>query len=175
MEDILASIRRILSEDEQPAGPAADPVMDASTPPAAPPVFSLDATMLVDEPASASPVPMTLTVPVPTTVPALEPPAAMLPAPTPAAPEPDASPTPAPGMLVAPAVATAAAAAVNALARTLAAERGAAVYGGGPTIEGLVREELRPMLKEWLDLHLPALVERAVRAEIERVVGRSTS
>ena len=166
MEDILASIRRILSEDEQPAGPAADPVMDASTPPAAPPVFSLDATMLVDEPASASPVPMTLTVPVPTTVPALEPPAA---------PEPDASPAPAPGMLVAPAVATAAAAAVNALARTLAAERGAAVYGGGPTIEGLVREELRPMLKEWLDLHLPALVERAVRAEIERVVGRSTS
>jgi len=31
------------------------------------------------------------------------------------------------------------------------------------------------MLKEWLDQHLPGLVERLVRAEIERVVGRALS
>jgi uncharacterized protein len=35
--------------------------------------------------------------------------------------------------------------------------------------DGLVREMLRPMLKQWLDENLPALVERLVRAEIERV------
>jgi cell pole-organizing protein PopZ len=38
-----------------------------------------------------------------------------------------------------------------------------------------VREELRPLLKDWLDQHLPGLVERLVRSEIERVVGRALS
>ena len=37
------------------------------------------------------------------------------------------------------------------------------------TLEGLVREMLRPMLKSWLDDNLPGIVERVVRAEIERV------
>jgi len=37
------------------------------------------------------------------------------------------------------------------------------------TLEDLVREMLRPMLKAWLDDNLPGLVERMVRAEIERV------
>jgi hypothetical protein len=37
------------------------------------------------------------------------------------------------------------------------------------TIEDLVREMLRPMLRHWLDDNLPGLVERMVRAEIERV------
>ena len=35
--------------------------------------------------------------------------------------------------------------------------------------DGLVREMLRPMLKQWLDDNLPTMVERLVRAEIERV------
>ena len=35
--------------------------------------------------------------------------------------------------------------------------------------DGLVREMLRPMLKQWLDENLPAMVERLVRAEIQRV------
>jgi cell pole-organizing protein PopZ len=39
----------------------------------------------------------------------------------------------------------------------------------GRTLEELVREMLRPMLKSWLDDNLPNLVERLVRAEIERV------
>jgi uncharacterized protein len=43
------------------------------------------------------------------------------------------------------------------------------------TLEDLVREMLRPMLKSWLDDNLPKLVERLVRAEIERVSrGRSS-
>jgi uncharacterized protein len=37
------------------------------------------------------------------------------------------------------------------------------------TLEDLVREMLRPMLKSWLDDNLPGVVERLVRAEIERV------
>jgi uncharacterized protein len=37
------------------------------------------------------------------------------------------------------------------------------------TLEDLVREMLRPMLKSWLDDNLPGLVERIVKAEIERV------
>jgi cell pole-organizing protein PopZ len=37
------------------------------------------------------------------------------------------------------------------------------------TLEDLVREMLRPMLKSWLDDNLPSMVERLVRSEIERV------
>jgi len=37
------------------------------------------------------------------------------------------------------------------------------------TLEDLVREMLKPMLKAWLDDNLPNMVERLVRAEIERV------
>ena len=36
-------------------------------------------------------------------------------------------------------------------------------------LEDVIREMLRPMLKSWLDDNLPSLVERIVRAEIERV------
>ena len=38
-----------------------------------------------------------------------------------------------------------------------------------PTLEDVVRETLRPMLKSWLDENLPHVVERMVQAEIERV------
>ncbi len=37
------------------------------------------------------------------------------------------------------------------------------------TVEDLMKEMLRPMLKAWLDDNLPSLVERLVRGEIERV------
>jgi len=41
--------------------------------------------------------------------------------------------------------------------------------GGATTIEGLVREMMRPMLKEWLDENLPAIVEKHVEAEVQRI------
>lgn len=41
--------------------------------------------------------------------------------------------------------------------------------GGNNTIEGVVREMLRPMLKEWLDDNLPAIVEKQVEAEVQRI------
>ena len=39
------------------------------------------------------------------------------------------------------------------------------------TLQDLVQEMLRPMLRSWLDDNLPTLVERLVRAEIERLAG----
>ena len=75
--------------------------------------------------------------------------------------------------LVAPETAAAAASSVDNLVRALVAERGVQVHHGGPTIEDIVREELRPLLKAWLDANLPPIVERLVRVEIERVVGRA--
>jgi uncharacterized protein len=53
-------------------------------------------------------------------------------------------------------------AAFDALARTAQARN-------GRTLEEVVSELLRPMLKTWLDENLPEMVERLVRAEIERV------
>ena len=50
-----------------------------------------------------------------------------------------------------------------------AGDPGLLVGGKQQTIEDLVKEMLRPMLKSWLDDNLPGLVERIVRAEIERV------
>ena len=52
--------------------------------------------------------------------------------------------------------------AFNALANTVLSQN-------ARTLEDLVREMLRPMLKSWLDDNLPGMVERLVKAEIERV------
>jgi uncharacterized protein len=52
--------------------------------------------------------------------------------------------------------------AFNALAQTVLVQN-------ARTLEDLVREMLRPMLKAWLDDNLPNVVERLVRTEIERV------
>jgi cell pole-organizing protein PopZ len=43
---------------------------------------------------------------------------------------------------------------------------------GANTMDGLVRELLKPMLKEWLDANLPDLVERVVAREVARIIGR---
>lgn len=41
--------------------------------------------------------------------------------------------------------------------------------GGENTIEALVREMLKPMIKEWLDANLPGIVESKVEAEVQRI------
>ena len=46
---------------------------------------------------------------------------------------------------------------------------GAMMLQNAPFMEETVKELLRPMLKQWLDDNLPPLVERLVRAEIERM------
>ena len=52
-------------------------------------------------------------------------------------------------------------AAFNALERT--------IVHNSQTLDDLVREMLRPILKVWLDDNLPGMVERLVRTEIERI------
>ena len=44
---------------------------------------------------------------------------------------------------------------------------------GSDTLEGLVRELLRPMLSDWLDANLPQIVETMVAREIARITGRN--
>jgi len=44
-------------------------------------------------------------------------------------------------------------------------------HDAGAALDHVLRETLRPMMQAWLDEHLPALVERLVQAEIARVVG----
>ena len=66
------------------------------------------------------------------------------------------------GRLVSSATTAAVDSAFNALAQTV-------LVHNARTLEDLVREMLRPMLKVWLDDNLPGMVERLVRAEIERV------
>jgi cell pole-organizing protein PopZ len=198
MEDILASIRRILSEDETPPSPAPDPVVAA--PPAEEALSSsaaddddvlvLDTSMLVQQPDAepaadpmerpADPPPPAPRMAEPAADPRPNPFAAPLPrdpfpadplAPDPLPPDP-LPPDPLQGGLLAPEAAAAASTSVSHLVNTLTADRGTRVYHGGPTIEDLVREELRPLLKQWLDANLPPMVERLVRVEIERVVAR---
>lgn len=63
----------------------------------------------------------------------------------------------------------------NFAALAMLAEPGAApqiVRSGETSLEGLVREMLRPMLAEWLDRNLPGMVERMVQAEIARIAGK---
>ena len=67
----------------------------------------------------------------------------------------------------------AAASSVTNLVRALTTDRGAQISSGGPTIADIVREEMRPMLKGWLDANLAPMVERLVRAEIDRVIARA--
>lgn len=43
---------------------------------------------------------------------------------------------------------------------------------GSDTLEGMVREMLKPMLRDWLDANLPQLVESMVAKEIARITGR---
>jgi cell pole-organizing protein PopZ len=182
MDDILASIRRILNEDEagaQPteaAGPGATspeaPAM-AAAPPEPPPAPVLTVPERAPTPpprAAAEPIELTSDM-------LVSPPAQAAPQLARAEIR-EAPPAPSMGMddtsgLIAPAAAAAAAASVGSLLRAVSSERGSQVYRGGPSIEDLVREEIRPILKDWLDQHLPPLVERLVRAEIERVVNRA--
>ncbi|RDC61169.1 hypothetical protein HME9302_02388 [Alteripontixanthobacter maritimus] len=46
------------------------------------------------------------------------------------------------------------------------------VRSGETSLEGLVREMLRPMLAQWLDTNLPPMVEKLVQAEIARIAGK---
>lgn len=74
----------------------------------------------------------------------------------------DAPPVPPQQPILAQSTVSAVESAFNSLAHTV-------LSSNARTLEDLVKEMLRPMLKSWLDDNLPTLVERIVKAEIERV------
>ncbi|MEE2745956.1 MAG: DUF2497 domain-containing protein [Pseudomonadota bacterium] len=59
------------------------------------------------------------------------------------------------------------------LAKALLNRRDIAIGSRDMTLEGLIREILRPLLKEWLDDNLPYLIERLVKKEIDHMVNRA--
>jgi cell pole-organizing protein PopZ len=214
MEEILASIRRIIADDDanktapRPAeppqaaapAPAARPAPSPQAPPpaprATPPEPSLDEAEAADpEPYSepmadvedqasdildlteqmAAPMPQPASAPKPApqfrTIDGSfdvsydeEKPAPQMPMPEARAPNED---NPYRGearsnQLLSSVTSAAVDSAFNTLAQTVLVQN-------ARTLEDLVREMLRPMLKAWLDDNLPGMVERLVRAEIERV------
>jgi cell pole-organizing protein PopZ len=196
MEEILASIRRIIADDDAsktvqraPEPPRPEPVVAPPPPPPPPPMPR------AFEPEQRSPLPeppramgsdaiaeqasdiLDLTESMASAPPPPPAPPPM-PAPAPSFRTIDGTsdigfdevvdkPAPAPfpemtGHLISHQTSAAVDSAFSALAQTVLVQN-------ARTLEDLVREMLRPMLKTWLDDNLPGLVERLVRAEIERV------
>ncbi|MEN0652501.1 MULTISPECIES: PopZ family protein [Hyphobacterium] len=189
MEEILASIRRIIDEDEQPAEEAAAEEAPAAEAEPEPEVEAahddvLELTDRVEEPAGGT-EPLAVeddlmiidreedeVAPEPAPEPEPEP-VAEAPMPEPE-PEPVAAArerAPEPQMdedaLLDQTAASAAAGAFSALNENLKV-----ASGDGTTLETIVRELMRPMLKQWLDTNLPRIVEEKVEAEIARVSRR---
>jgi uncharacterized protein len=217
MEEILASIRRIIADDETKArapepppkpAPAAVPPRAAAPPPKPPepaplraapppqrPASQDEIDAMLSEAAASAPQPKApddddgvadvLDLTESMAAPVAQPPvfrtiesqsdvffADPEPAPAPPPPSPPrmeeprhAAPMETP--LMSSATSAAVDAAFNTLAHTVLTQN-------ARTLEDLVKDMMRPMLKSWLDDNLPGLVERVVRAEIERVSrGRS--
>ncbi len=169
MEEILASIRRIISEDEAPAGAEAEAApAEEPAPVAAAPEHEAEPQ---PEPVIA-PEPFVAAAPEP--VPPIEDEALELTekvethgdlevmAAHPSEPAPAPAPAPIEG-LVSEHVATAAASAFGHLSASIAMPH------GDRTLEDVVRELLRPLLQHWLDENLPAIVQQAVETEVDRI------
>ena len=192
MDDILASIRKIISDDEARAqgGPASGAPRAAAAAPKRDDVLLL--TDLVDAP-SAAPPPPAGPRPTPVAPTRIDPASASeMPQPSIAPLPPVASISPigpaVPGAkapssepsLVEPGAAGVAASAFERLSQAVqesvpapsAGDPGPTVGGSGRSLEDIVKEMLRPMLKEWLDRNLPAMVERYVEREIVRLTRR---
>lgn len=214
MEEILASIRRIIADDDaskpaktpeaaapakqqpavttassRPTAPAAPPPKTVAPPPAPKPVVPTNAPVSAtansqDEiDAMLAELGGATGAEKPSTPDVLDLTEAMA-APAMPAPPPPPPPKPAPGFrtidgtsdvvfttkpeppidraLISNETMAAVDSAFNALAHTIIGQN-------ARTLEDLVKEILRPMLKSWLDDNLPSMVERIVRAEIERV------
>ena len=174
MEEILASIRRIISEDE-PA-PAASTEATTASPPHGDEqdlgeededILELTQRVEAPEPAYEPPSQTSgdLDIYERPAAPRQEPPATVdLEADF----EPEPAREPAEGLVGEPAAAYASDVFTQ-LARTVD------MPGQGRTLEDVVRELLRPLLKDWLDANLPGIVETAVQAEVERISRRRFS
>jgi uncharacterized protein len=197
MEEILASIRRIIADDDASKTPQRAPEPPkpapraAAPPPPAPEPEPMEPEVEAPEPVdeageqdqNADILDLTESMEAPSFSNEPEP----APEPSPPPPqfrkiegfsdvgfdEPEQKPAPPErsgdnGQLLSSATSAAVDSAFNTLAHTVLVQN-------ARTLEDLVREMLRPMLKTWLDDNLPSMVERLVRAEIERVArGRAS-
>lgn len=164
MEEILASIRAIIADDREapaaakPTAPTGPQIVYSNDSPAvsarnaaAPVVVIAPAPHTEPAPSAPSrqPAPTELTAPTP---------APEQQAPTASEPEDEAGEPP----LLSEEADYAVAASFEALSASVAAR-------SAELIDQMTREMLRPMIKGWLDEHLPSMVERLVRSEIQRV------
>jgi uncharacterized protein len=130
-----------------------------------PDVLELTDEMAMEMPASAPPPPSFRKVEPRDDLEFAEAPPPPRPAPPPSSYAPvdfDAPPLPPAQQILAQSTVSAVESAFNSLAHTV-------LSSNARTLEDLVKEMLRPMLKSWLDDNLPGMVERIVKAEIERV------
>lgn len=146
MEEILSSIKKIISEDSSKTLSPIRPRRADARPPShdelGEPVRSGDDSVLE----------LTQSVPEPEAVPM-----------------PSAAPVQAPEALISPTVEAASRSALASLSSAMVVRP---EVTGSDTLEGMVREMLKPMLKDWLDANLPDIVERVVAKEVARITGR---
>ena len=194
MEEILASIRRIISDDEaKPAEEAAATPVEAAPEPEPAPAAAIDEDVLdlgAEAALVAAPAPEPAPVP-PAALPddsdiafIEEEPVAALPpeppappaAPQPVAFQPEPLPQSQPAFASVPDMASLLSDQASSVVTNAFGQLASTVLSNNArTLEDLVKDMLKPMLKTWLDDNLPTMVERLVRAEIERVArgGRS--
>ena len=138
MEDILASIKKIIADDGSPAPRSfsRDPIPESVRPRLSPRDEVLDLT--VDDEATVG-----------------------------------IDETPSDDVLVSAPAEAATRSALDALASAVATpDVKKTAIATGVTVEQLASDLLRPMLKEWLDAHLPEIVERVVAKEVARITKR---
>jgi cell pole-organizing protein PopZ len=166
MEEILASIRRIIAEDGDTTAPAAE---SAAAPADAAPAVAVPAEDILELTDVVEPDGSVVSM---SAAPAKAEPAPPAPPPLREA-APFAEPADGEG-IVSPATAAASVAAFSQItslsSRSEPRDRNLGIGAGHLTLESLVREELRPILKDWLDQYLPDMVERLVQEEITRLV-----
>lgn len=180
MEEILASIRRIISEDDAPSQDTPAASAAAPAPVAAPAVAAVAPVIAPVTTPAAAPViedVLELTQPVEAPRPAAVPPVAIpaaaefddieiMPRGNVRQPEPAFGASVADETLLSRTVAESAASHFGSLAQTVF------MPGEGRSLEDVVKELLKPLLKEWLDAHLAAIVEAKVQSEVERISRR---
>lgn len=159
MEEILASIRRIIADEKEPAAEGVEPVDGGEAK-----EDVLELTQMVQDDGSVVDV-------------AAPEPAVEIPSPPPAMAAP-ARASVDEDKLLSDGAASAAVSSLASLATTVQIERRSALHGHTPlgntgrTLEDMVVELMRPMLKAWLDENLPGIVDRVVQREVERIARR---
>jgi cell pole-organizing protein PopZ len=180
MEEIIASISRIIAEDKHPGDRTGESKPSVEVSAGKGEVSDiLELTQVLNEDGSVrnvTPRSQDRAEPAQSKAPAADPAARVEPEPLRAEPVGEPRLDTGRGRIVSTATSGAAAAAfaqLGALPREGHRQGELSLGAGERTLEEIVREMLRPMLQTWLDENLPVIVERLVREEIARVVGEA--